>query len=101
MVDKIVLQRKRLAAIFISFSIVVMGTASLVQSMSLDYYSVLGTLEKVIPASIALGCIGWVMGLILDRPSRKQQRGYANFFVDEIKKSKAQDVNTSIVDEVK
>ena len=100
MVNKVILQRKRLAAIFVSISILIMGTASLLESMSLDYYSVLGTLEKIIPASVILGGIGWVMGLILDSPPKKAKKGYANFFANEIKKSNDTDLNTLSVEEV-
>lgn len=69
---KAILQKKRLAAIFASFAILSVGTLSLSQSMSIDYYSVLNTLEKVFPACITLGGIGWVMGMILDKPKKRQ-----------------------------
>lgn len=80
-------QRKKLAAIFASFSIVIMGGISLFESMSLDYYSVISTLEKVIPASIILGGLGWVMGMVLDRPRRRRSGGYNNLFVNEVMKN--------------
>jgi hypothetical protein len=80
MTKKIISQRKRLAAIFVSFSIVIMGSASLFESMSLDYYSVLGTLEKVFPASISLGLLGWMIGLILDTSSRGVRKNYMQLF---------------------
>ena len=80
-------QRIRLAAIFASFSILVMGALSLLENMSLDYYSVLGTLKKVIPASIIIGGLGWVMGMILDRPKKRHSStSYNNLFLNEIKK---------------
>lgn len=81
-------QRKRLAAVFASFTILIMGTVSLFESMSIDYYSVLNTLQKVIPASIALGGLGWVMGMILDKPKRRSRRmGYNNLFMNEVLKN--------------
>jgi len=84
-------QRKRLAAIFASFSILIMGTCSLMESMSLDYYAVLNTVEKVVPASIILGGIGWIMGMILDKPKRRKRSNhlsYNNLFMkDAIKKT--------------
>ena len=86
MTKKGIPQRKRLAAIFVSFSILVIGTLSLFESMSLDYYSVLGTLEKIIPASIILGGIGWIMGTILDKPRRRQKRGYTNLFANKMER---------------
>lgn len=85
-------QRKRLAALFASFSIVIMGTLSLLESMRIDYYTVLSTLEKVIPASLILGGLGWVMGMILDKPKRKRKSsypGYNNLFFNKILKNEA------------
>lgn len=75
---KVLQERKRLAAIFASFAILVMGTASLIQSMSLDYYSVINTLQKIIPASVIMGGLGWVMGMILDQPRRRSRLNYGN-----------------------
>lgn len=84
-------QRKRLAAIFASFAIVLVGASSLMESMSLDYYSVLNTVEKVVPAAIVLGGVGWIMGMILDKPKkRRSNSAYNNLFLnDVIKKSRA------------
>lgn len=87
MVKKVISQRKRLAAIFASFSILVMGTLSLFESMSLDYYSVLNTLEKVIPASLVLGGLGWVMGMILDRPRKTRKVSYNSLFLNDVMKN--------------
>lgn len=80
-------QRKRLAAIFASFTILIMGTASLLESMALDYYSVLNTLEKVIPASVILGSLGWIMGMILDKPKKKRKISYNNLFLNDLVKN--------------
>lgn len=84
---KVISQRKKLAAVFASFAILIMGTVSLMESMSLDYYSVLGTLEKVIPAGFILGGIGWVMGMILDRPPKRQKINYGNIMMSEALKN--------------
>lgn len=78
--------RQRLSAIFASFAILVVGTISLLETMSLDYYSVLGTLEKVIPASLILGTLGWSMGMVLDKPRTRPKGGYTNYFVQEMMK---------------
>lgn len=87
-------QRKRLAAIFASFSILIMGTVSLLESMSLDYYSVLNTLQKVIPASIVLGCLGWVIGMILDKPRKRKRRTmYNNLYLKEVMQNDPTEVN--------
>lgn len=95
MSNKTVLQRKRLAALFASFSVLIMGTASLYESMSIDYYSVINTLEKIIPASLTLGIMGWFMGIILDQPKRRSKlgSGYSNLFLN---KSVKDDVATNI-----
>lgn len=86
-------QRKRLAALFVSFTIVTVGAVSLLENMSLDYYSVIGTLQKVLPASLIMGGLGWVMGMILDRPKKGHRVSYNAMFLNEITK------NTPSVDE--
>lgn len=87
-------QRKRLAAIFASFSILIMGTVSLLESMSLDYYSVLNTLQKVIPASIVLGGLGWVIGMILDKPKKRKRRTmYSNLYLKEVMQNNPTEAN--------
>lgn len=80
-------ERKRLAAIFASLAVLIMGTASLLESMSLDYYTVLATLQKVLPASLALGGLGWFMGMILDKPRRRSRGGLNNLFISELMKN--------------
>ncbi len=63
-----------------------MGTASLLGSMSLDYYSVLNTLQKVIPASLAMALLGWIMGTILDKPrvNKGLNFNYTNLVLNKI-----------------
>lgn len=90
-----ILQRKRLAAVFASFSILIMGATSLLKSMSLDYYTVLSTLEKVMPATIALGGLGWLMGMILDRPKKINKTGYNNLFLNEFMKNNLTEAGAS------
>lgn len=87
-------ERKRLAAIFASFAVLLTGTISLLRSMSLDYYSVLGTLQKAVPASIILGCLGWVMGMILDRPQRAHRISYNQLFINDVMKNNAAEVGS-------
>ena len=74
-------ERKRLAAIFASFTILILGTISLIENMTIDYYSVIGTLQKVIPSSIIMGGLGWVMGMILDKPAPKSLKKYNNMYL--------------------
>lgn len=88
-------QRKRLAALFVSFTIVIMGAASLLESMVIDYYTVLSTLGKIIPASIIIGGLGWVMGMILDRPKRRKRKpvsGYNNLFLNKVLKEEKPEI---------
>lgn len=86
MSKKSIPERKRLAAIFASFSILIMGTLSLLGSMKIDYYSVLGTLTKVIPASIIIGSLGWIMGMILDRPRKRRSYSHNTIFLKDLGK---------------
>lgn len=76
MATKGISNRKRLAAVFASLSLFIMGASSLYTSMSLDYYTVLGTLQKVVPASFIMGSLGWVMGMILDKPRKRKKANY-------------------------
>lgn len=73
---KILPERKRLAAVFTSFGILIFGTASLWQSMAINYYTVLSTLEKIIPSSLIIGALGWVIGMVLDKPKRGHRISY-------------------------
>lgn len=84
--SKVIPQRKKLSAVFASFAILIMGTASLTRSMSLDYYTVLCTLNKVMPAAFALGALGWVMGMILDKPKRRSPINYNKLFLSDVVK---------------
>lgn len=83
---KVIPQRKRLAAVLASFSILLVGTVSLCESMSIDYYSVLNTLQKAIPACIVMGGLGWVMGMVLDKPKKSHKIGYNNLFLNDMKR---------------
>ena len=69
-------ERQRLAALYASLAVVVFGASGLIQAMSLDYYTVLGTLQKIIPAAFVLGLLGWVMGAVIEKPSRKKGASY-------------------------
>jgi len=87
--------RHRLAALFMSFAILIMGTASLTRTMSLDYYSVLNTLLKIIPSCIIMGMLGRVMGMILDQPRKRSKVDYGNLFVNELMKNTQTEDTTS------
>lgn len=85
-------ERKRLAAVFASFAVLIFGTASLVQTMAIDYYSVTDTLTKVLPESFIIGGLGWVMGMILDQPKKRRKSSYHNL-VSELMKNEAQAIH--------
>lgn len=76
-------ERKRLAAIFASFAILVYGSASLLQDMAINYYTVLNSLEKVIPSAFILGVLGWVTGMILDKPQSRRRNGYSSAILND------------------
>lgn len=98
MSKSVIPERKRLAAIFASFSILVMGALSLMQSMSLDYYSVVNTLEKIVPASLIMGALGWVMGMILDRPRVRRSSGYNSVFMKDVMRKDFVEENSANVE---
>ena len=98
MSNKVIPERQRIAAIFASFSILIMGALSLMQSMSLDYYSVLNTLGKIIPASIIMGALGWVMGMVLDRPRRRRGGGINSVFLNDVMRKDFGDENSANVE---
>lgn len=79
--------KKNLSAIFVCMTILVIGTSSLLESMSLDYYAVTNTLMKIIPASIIMGGLGWLMGMVLDKPKRRSGINYSNMFIQQMIKN--------------
>ncbi len=58
--------QKNLSALFASSSLLAFGALSLLNHFSLDYYSILFMLSIVIPASLSMGFIGFVIGKIFD-----------------------------------
>ena len=58
--------QKSLSALFASSSMLAFGALSLLNNFSLDYYSVLIMLSIVVPVSLSMGFIGFVIGKILD-----------------------------------
>lgn len=101
MATKGISNRKRLAAVFASFSILIMGASSLYTSMSLDYYTVLGTLQKVIPASLIMGALGWVMGMILDKPKKRKKAHYNDMLLNNIEQEPSVSKNNELPQETK
>ncbi len=58
--------QKSLSALFASSSMLAFGALSLLNNFSLDYYSVLIMLSIVVPVSLSMGFIGFVIGKIFD-----------------------------------
>lgn len=83
MAKKVIRNKHRFAAVFASFAVLIVGTLSLFTSMSLDYYSVLGSVQKAVPAAILFGFLGYVMGLIVDKPRSRPKLNYSDYFVKE------------------
>ncbi len=79
-------QRKRLCALFISFTIVIMGAISIYENMSFDYDTVFGTLQRMFPACVVMGFLGWIMGMILDKPRKKGISSYNKLMMQELMK---------------
>ena len=59
--------QKSLSTLFASSSLLAFGALSLLNNFSLDYYSILFMLSIVIPASLSMGFIGFVIGKIFDK----------------------------------
>ena len=83
---KKITQRKRLSALFVSFTVVIMGAISIYENMSLDYDTVLGTLQRMFPACIVMGFLGWIMGMILDKPRKSGLSSYNKLMMQELMK---------------
>ena len=58
--------QKSLSTLFASSSMLAFGALSLLNNFSLDYYSILFMLSIVIPVSLSMGFIGFVIGKIFD-----------------------------------
>lgn len=87
--------RKRLAAIFVSFTILLVGSLSLFENMTLDYYSVLGTLQKLFPACLIMGSLGWVMGMVLDKPRKRRKKKYNDLYLNAFAKESLTGIGNS------
>lgn len=74
--------RKSLSALFASASALGFGALSLLNNMSMDYYSLLFMLSIVVPATCCMGFMGFVIGKIFDERGKlgviikvKKQKG--------------------------
>ena len=62
---------KLLSSLFCSLSIIALSILSLLNNLSLDFYSMITLLKVVIPAAICFWFIGFVIGKTLDNTSTK------------------------------
>lgn len=69
------------------------------RSMSIDYYTVLSTLIKIIPACITMGLLGWVMGMILDQPKQRKRISYGKHFANDLMNASIPDLSTAGTEE--
>lgn len=67
MLNRAITYKQRLSMGFGSIALLLFGSVSLLKAGSIDYYTVMGTLVKVVPASLIIGALGWVMGSLLDK----------------------------------
>ncbi|MBQ4646612.1 MAG: hypothetical protein IJB79_04620 [Candidatus Gastranaerophilales bacterium] len=62
---------KFLSSLFCSSSIIVLSILSLLNNLSIDFYSMVSLLKIVLPASFCFWFIGFVIGRILDSLNKK------------------------------
>ncbi len=58
--------QKNISALFASVSMLAFGALSLLNNFSMDYYSIMFMLSIVIPVTLSMGFIGFVIGKIFD-----------------------------------
>lgn len=58
--------QKSISALFASTSMLAFGALSLLSNFSMDYYSIMVMLSIVIPVTVSMGFIGFVIGKIFD-----------------------------------
>ena len=64
---------KKLSGLFASFTVLVMGGANLIMTMSIDFSTLVFVLTKLLPLAILMGYLGHLIGGILDNPRRKKR----------------------------
>ena len=73
MADEELTFTKKLSGLFASFTILVMGGANLIMTMSIDFSTLVFVVTKLLPLSILMGFLGRLIGSILDNPRRKRR----------------------------
>ena len=64
---------KKLSGLFASFTIIVMGGANLIMTMSIDFSTLVFICTKLLPLSVLMWYLGNLIGNILDNPRRKKR----------------------------
>ena len=78
--------KNALAAIFICFTILIVGTFSIIENGGITDYAVYGAFNKIIPACIVMGILGWLIGKMLEAKPiiPKKDFGYSNSLIEEL-----------------
>lgn len=58
-----------------SITLLIYGTCYLILNGGINFYSVSTSFERVVPQSIAVGILGYIIGSILDKPKIKRRKG--------------------------
>jgi hypothetical protein len=70
--------KKKIAAAFASLAFVIISVLVIFTGESLNIYSITSALTKSIPASFALGVLGYFMGSIFDNKKKKSTKRFAS-----------------------
>lgn len=61
---------KKIASLFFSLTVVILGTRIFVDNLSIDFYTAIKFLQFVLPASIVMGVFGYFIGKILGKSNK-------------------------------
>ena len=90
---------KKIASLFFSLTVVILGTRIFIDNLSIDFYTAIKFLQFVLPASIIMGIFGYFIGKILEKSKRIGQpsnlgSSKAQFDIDDL-------INMSVDPEIK
>lgn len=86
--------RKNIGLLFASLAFLVLGGFALYENGGITYISLVGSISKVIPGTIVLYCLGWLIGSMIESSKlikREKDLGYANALLEEIMKEEGID----------
>jgi hypothetical protein len=81
--------RKNIGLLFACLAFLILGGCSLYENGGITYVSLVGSISKVIPGTIVLYCLGWLIGSMIEGSKlvkREKDLGYANALLEEIMK---------------